>query len=237
VDVSGTQAVILAGGLGTRLRPITETVPKPMISVKGKPFLEYEVHLLEKNGVRDLVLCLGYLGEVIENYFGDGSKFGVRMRYSYDGPRLLGPAGALKRSEPLLEDSFFVTYGDAYLRAPYRRIMKFLLTSKKLGLMAVYRNDNWNGKSDVAVSGGHIVRYDKNARAGSMHWINFGVSALRRKALDMIPPGRECFEPEFYGKLIEARELQAFPVTKRFYEIGNLAALTEFERLVSRQTR
>jgi len=227
------QAAILVGGLGTRLGPLTKSVPKPMVTVGGKPFLEHEIGLLKGCGISDFVLCVGYLGEKVEGHFGDGSRFGVRVRYSYDGPRLLGPAGALKRAEGLLEEYFFVTYGDAYLRADYRSMMRALVDSGRLGAMAVYENHNQHGRSDVAVSGDRVVRYDK--RGSGMDWVNFGVSALRKRALSLIPPGRECGEEEFYGELIKRDELLAFPVADRFYEIGTPASLKEFERFISSQ--
>lgn len=225
--------MILAGGLGTRLRPLTETMPKAMTPVRGRPFLEYEIALLSAAGVTDLVLCVGYMGDAIERHFGGGSEHGVSIRYSRDGPGLIGPAGALKRAEPLLEEAFFVTYGDAYLRAPYREIMQALVSSKALGMMAVYENDNRLGRSDLVVEGGRVVRYDKKGAAEGMHWINFGVSALRRAALDLIPPDRACDEEEFYGRLIGRGELLAFEVKERFYEIGTPGSLKEFEAFVS----
>lgn len=225
------QAAILVGGLGTRLGPLTESVPKPMVVVGGKPFLEHEIGLLKSCGINDFVLCVGYLGEKVEGHFGDGSAWGVRVRYSYDGPKLLGPAGALKRAETLLDEFFFVTYGDAYLRADYKSMMKALVESRRLGAMAVYENHNKYGRSDVAVSDGRVVRYDK--RGTGMSWVNFGVSALRKGALSLIPSGRECGEEEFYGELIKRDELLAFPVADRFYEIGTPASLREFERFIS----
>jgi N-acetyl-alpha-D-muramate 1-phosphate uridylyltransferase len=225
------QAVILAGGLGTRLRPITSSVPKAMVQVGGKPFLEHEIELLKENGVEDLVLCVGHLGDAVEDYFGDGSRWGVRVRYSRDGPVLLGPAGALKLAEPLLEGQFFVTYGDAYLRLDYRSLMEGFETSGKLGMMAVYKNRNRFGRSDLAIEGGKVVRYEKSG-SGGMEWVNFGVTALKRMALSLIPPGRECGEEEFYGELIRRGELLAFPVRKRFYEIGRPSSLAEFERFL-----
>jgi N-acetyl-alpha-D-muramate 1-phosphate uridylyltransferase len=227
------QAAILVGGLGTRLGPLTQGVPKPMVLVNGRPFLEYEIGLLKRSGISDLVLCVGHLGEKVEGHFGDGGEWGVRVRYSYDGPKLLGPAGALKQAEPLLEEFFFVTYGDAYLRADYRRMMSALVDSGRLGVMAVLENHNEYGRSDVAVSGGRIVRYDK--KGGGMDWVNFGISALRKRALALIPPAMECGEEEFYGELIKREELLAFPVAERFYEIGTPASLKEFEGFISRQ--
>jgi N-acetyl-alpha-D-muramate 1-phosphate uridylyltransferase len=214
------------------LRPLSESVPKPMVLVNGRPFLEYELALLRENGVADLVLCVGHLGELVEEHFGDGAEWGVRIRYSYDGPGLLGPAGALKKAEPLLRERFFVTYGDAYLRADYSGIMAALVDSGRLGVMAVYENENRLGKSDVAVEGGRVVRYDKTGK-GAMRWINFGVSALRREALALIPSGRGVGEEEFYGALIRRGELVAYPVKERFYEIGTPASLREFERFIS----
>lgn len=227
------QAVILVGGLGTRLAPLTRSVPKPMVMVAGKPFLEHEMRLLKRAGIADFVLCVGHLGEQVEAHFGDGRELGVRVRYSYDGPRLLGPAGALKKAEPLLEERFFVTYGDAYLRTDYGAMMEALAQSGRLAVMAVYENRNRYGRSDVEVSGGRVVRYDKSGTGAQMEWVNFGVSALTRRALALVPEGRECGEEEFYGQLIRRGELLAFPVRERFYEIGTPASLREFERFIS----
>jgi NDP-sugar pyrophosphorylase family protein len=227
------KAVILAGGLGTRLRPLTNTIPKAMTPVLGKPFIDYQVELLRRSGITELVVCVGYLGEVIEQHLGDGRGFGVSVEYSHDGPELLGPAGAIRAAGELVGDRFFVTYGDSYLRAPYGAIMDALTRSDLLGVMAVFRNDNRFGNSDVAIERGMVVRYEKKNRASGMHWINFGVTALRKEALAFIPPGRPCGEEEFYGRLIERRELAAFQVAERFYEIGTPASLAEFERFIS----
>ncbi len=221
--------------MGTRLGPATHAVPKPMVIVNGKPFLEYEIGLLKGSGIDDFVLCVGHLGEKVESHFGDGSKWGVRVRYSYDGPKLMGPAGALKRAEPLLDDRFFVTYGDAYLRADYRGMMKALVDSGRLGVMAVYENRNRYGMSDVVVRGGEVVRYDKKGGGAGMDWVNFGVTALSRRALALVPVERECGEEEFYGELIKRHELLAFPVNDRFYEIGTPGSLSEFRRFISSQ--
>lgn len=226
------QVAILAGGLGTRLRPLTGAVPKPMVRVAGRPFLEHEIRLLKERGIRDYVLCVGYLGEQVEAYFRDGKRWGVRVEYSHDGPRLVGPAGALKRAEPLLQERFFVTYGDAYLRTDYRRMMRALVGSGKLGVMAVFHNRNRFGRSDLVVEGRQVLRYDKKRAVPEMEWVNFGVSALDRRALALIPAGRACGEEEFYGELIRRGQLGAFPVRNRFYEIGTQASLEEFERFI-----
>lgn len=229
------QVAILAGGMGTRLRPMTEKIPKPMVEAAGKPFLEHEISLLKQGGILDYVLCVGYRGEQVEEYFGDGRRWGVRVRYSYDGEELMGAAGALKRAEPLLHDRFFVTYGDAYLRADYRRMMAAFVASGSLAMMAVLHNKNRYGNSDLDVRAGRVVRYDKKAGGKGLEWVNFGVSAMRKRALDFIPKGRACGEEEFYGKLIERGELRAYPVRNRFYEIGTPKSLAEFERFFARR--
>ncbi len=205
-----------------------------MIPVRGRPFLEYEILLLKSHGISDFVLCVGYLGEQIERYFGDGKKLGVRsIQYSRDGSNLLGPAGALKKAGQFLGDSFFVTYGDAYLRVDYQRVMNSLLDSNKLGVMVVYENKNEYGKSDIVVKDGYVIQYNKRIQSEDMTWINFGVIALKKNALEFIPEGRACGEEVFYGELIKRRELLAFSASNRFYEIGNPNSLREFEEFIS----
>ena len=231
------QAAILAGGLGTRLRPLTEKVPKAMIPVDGRPFLEYEVALLKENKIDDLVLCLGYLGEQVEEHFGDGKKFGVKIRYSYDGKELLGPIGGLKSAEPLLGSRFFVTYGDAYLRMDYAGMMEALRLSGRLAAMAVYRNEGRFGKSDVVAEGGLVTAYDKKRMLPGMAWVNFGVSAMKKRALAGVRPGESCDEESFYGGLVKRGQLLAYETFERFYEIGSERSLDEFRDFVTRPAK
>ncbi|MDA4112345.1 MAG: sugar phosphate nucleotidyltransferase [Thaumarchaeota archaeon] len=226
-------AVILAGGLGTRLRPLTNTTPKPMVLVNGRPFLEYELKLLAKNGISDFVLCVGYLGEVIRDYFGSGEKLGISIQYSFDGEEPLGIAGALKRAEPILQDVFIVTYGDSYLRAEYAGAMKQFLRAGKLGMMLAYENHNRYGRSDLAIKDGFVTRYDKQHQTPDMVWINYGISILRRETLKSIPSDQKYDEEQFYGELIKKNELLAFVVKDRFFEIGTGPALKEFESFIS----
>jgi NDP-sugar pyrophosphorylase family protein len=230
------QAVILAGGLGTRLRPMTNTVPKGLIPVSGRPFLEWKLEQLRANGVEDVVLCVGYLGDKIEKHFGNGSSFGVRIRYSSDGKTPLGTIGALKKAENLLRQEFFVTYGDNYLRLDYRKMMALLESSGKLGVLAVYHNRNAYGKSDVEVRAGRVTSFHKGARSG-LEWINFGIYALRKAALGLVAKGRPCDEKEFFDLLIGKGELLSFEVTERFYEIGTNQSLAEFERFIANQEK
>lgn len=227
------QAVILAGGLGTRLKPLTEEIPKSMIQIQGKPFLEHQLNLLRQGGISDIVLCVGYLGEKIKEYFGDGKEFGVKIKYSEETEKLLGTAGALENARDLLDDTFFATYGDAYLILDYRGVMGYFKKFNKLGLMVVLKNFDRYDKSNVVVEGDLIKVYDKQRRAPDMVYIDFGVSVLRKKALDLVPKGKVIDLGEFYHELIRRKELLAFETQQRFYEVGSQNGLEEFERLVS----
>jgi NDP-sugar pyrophosphorylase family protein len=203
-----------------------------MVRVLGKPFLEFEIQLLAKAGVTDFILCVGYMGQTIVDYFGDGSRFAVKIHYSLEGEKLLGPSGALKKATPLLHPNFFVTYGDAYLPFDYQSAMSKFEESGKLGMMVVYENHNRFGRSDVVVEKGYVQKYDKHNQTPKMVWINYGVSFLKVEALDLIPYNQEVSEEEFYGKLIAKRQLLAHETKNRFYEIGTPETLKEFERLM-----
>ena len=227
------QVAILAGGLGTRLRPLTDKVPKAMAPVNGRPFLEYELELLRDNGVDDIVLCVGYKGEAIRDLFKVGKALGVEMRYSSEGERLLGPIGALKMAERYLGWSFFVTYGDSYLRLGYRGMMDELLAHEEPAVMAVYHNQGRHGRSDVVVKEGFVTAYDKESASPGMEWVNFGVTAMKKEALASVERGRVMDEPTFYGRLVREHRLRAFEVNERFYEIGSERSLKEFAGFVS----
>jgi NDP-sugar pyrophosphorylase family protein len=200
-----------------------------MVRVAGRPFLEYELRLLKKNGIRDFVISIGYKAEVIEEYFSDGESLGISISYSDDGERKLGPAGAIKNAADLLEREFMVIYGDTFLQMDFQRFEKEFRSSGKLGMMSVLENNNRFGKSDIAVSEGLVTEYDKKQQKKEMSWINYGASMLQKRALDYIPPSTEVGEEAFYQKLISKGELAAFVTFTRFYEIGSISALREFE--------
>ena len=149
---------LLAGGLATRLRPVTKRIPKSLIEVNGEPFVAHQLRLLQANGIRRVVLCVGFLGEMIREQIGGGERFGVEVEYSFDGDKLLGTAGAVKQALPLLGDSFFVLYGDSYLVCDYAAAATEFRTSGKLALMTVFRNE---GKWDTEQRG---IRRKDNSR-------------------------------------------------------------------------
>jgi len=227
------QAVILAGGLATRLRPLTGEIPKSLIQIQGKPFLEYQLDLLKKGGINHILVCVGYLGEQIEDYFGDGRKFEVTMNYSYEREQLLGTAGALKNADRLLGDEFFVLYGDSYLFLDFAAVMLYFKKFDKLGLMAVYKNYDRYDTSNVAVVGNLVKEYSKNRKTRDMVYIDYGASILRKEALELVPANQVYSLGEFTAQLAKREQLLAYEVSERFYQIGSFEGLKEFERYVS----
>ena len=223
---------ILAGGLATRLRPITEKIPKSLVPVAGKPFLAHQLELLHARGIRHAVLCIGYLGEMIQRDFGDGSAFGIRLDYSFDGAKLLGTGGAIKRALPLLGDEFFVLYGDSYLPVDYRPIADFFRRSGKLGLMTVYRNEGRYDTSNVVFRDGEIAVYDKKNRPAEMRHIDYGLSLFKASVFESYSAGQPFDLAEVMGKLVRERQLAGYEVRERFYEIGSPAGLAELEALL-----
>lgn len=226
------QTVILAGGLGTRLRPITETIPKVMVPVCGRPFMEYQLNFLARSGVTDVVVCLGYMGHAVEEHFGDGRGFGVSLRYGYDGDKQLGTAGAIKNVEKMLDDTFFVLYGDSYAIVDLQGAMDYFRKHNSLGLMVVFRNEDRWDRSNVIVEDNFVRVYDKQRKLPGMVYIDFGVAAFRRGVFSHVPPGISTDLSVIYNALIERQELLAFETVDRFYEIGSPEGLREFESLI-----
>jgi NDP-sugar pyrophosphorylase family protein len=227
---------ILAGGLATRLRPLTEKVPKVLLPVAGKPFLTHQLELLKGQGVHRVVLCLGFLGEMVEQEFGDGERLGVELSYSYDGPKLLGTGGAIRNALPKLGEKFFVLYGDSYLTASFAPIADFFERSGKRGLMTVYRNEGLYDTSNVVFREGEIVVYDKKVRLPQMRHIDYGLSLFRRSVFEEWPPVEHFDLAEVMQKLVVSKDLAGFEVKERFFEIGSPAGLAELEAKLSHQT-
>jgi NDP-sugar pyrophosphorylase family protein len=228
---------ILAGGLATRLRPITEKIPKSLVPVAGKPFLAHQLELLRSRGIRHAVLCIGYLGEMIQRDFGDGSAFGVKLDYSFDGPKLLGTGGAIKRALPMLGQEFFVLYGDSYLPIEYRPIAEFFRRSGKLGLMTVYRNEGRYDTSNVVFADGEIKVYDKKIRLPEMRHIDYGLSLFKASVFDSYSAEKPFDLAEVMGKLVREKQLAGYEVRERFYEMGSPAGLNELEILLKASSR
>jgi NDP-sugar pyrophosphorylase family protein len=229
IDLADWPVAILAGGLAKRLRPITETIPKALVNVAGAPFVAHQLRLLHSAGLRRIIICAGYLGEMIEKEIGDGASFDVRIDYSFDGPSLLGTGGALKRALPLLGRQFFVLYGDSYLPIDYRKVALGFVTGDKAGLMTVYRNAGRWDASNVQFEAGQILRYDKKQRTPEMHHIDYGLGILSPEALTSWPDNKPFDLADAYGRLLSENQLSGHEVIERFYEIGSPEGLAELD--------
>jgi len=218
---------ILAGGLATRMRPLTGKIPKSLLDVAGEPFIFHQLRLLHGQGIEEAVLCVGYLGEMIEERVGSGKPFGLRVRYSYDGPRLLGTAGALKQALPLLGGTFFVLYGDSYLTCDYKTVQAAYEQSGKAGLMTVYRNQGRYDSSNVVFEDGRIIYYDKKDKRPDMLYIDYGLGILQGRALEHLMADEPADLADVYKKLVLEDMLAGFESPERFYEIGSPAGLAE----------
>lgn len=229
------QAVILAGGLGTRLRPITETIPKPMVPVAGVPYLEHQLRELARQEIRDVVLLTGYLGEQIEQYFGSGASLGMSLRYSQE-PHPLGTGGAVRLGLDLLADTFLLIYGDSYLPVDYPDVLDTLhRTPAADGLVVVY--DNRVGDTSVTNNidfdaSGYVSRYEKDGKG--LAYVEAGVLAFRKPVIASIPSGQVVsLEKEIFPQLIARHAFLAYPTRTRFYDIGTPDRLQAIEQLFS----
>jgi N-acetyl-alpha-D-muramate 1-phosphate uridylyltransferase len=226
---------ILCGGLATRLRPVTERIPKSLIEINGEPFIAHQLRLLRSNGIDQVVLCVGYLGEMIQDLVGDGSMFDMGVEYSFDGAQLLGTAGALRKALPMLGESFFVLYGDSYLPCDYGAVATSFEHADSDALMTIYRNAGSFDSSNVEAAAGRIVRYDKRNRTPAMQYIDYGLGVFRTSAFQNVPANEYSDLATLYQDLLEKGKLAAFEVTERFYEIGSAQGIEDFKLYLGHQ--
>ena len=220
---------ILAGGLATRLRPITETIPKVLVDVSGQPFVNRQLAYLRDQGVSRVVLCVGYLGNMIEDVVGNGEQFGLSVSYAHDGSTLLGTGGALKKAMPLLGEHFFVLYGDSFLPINFLQVQQAYVVSKQQALMTVLKNgDRWD-KSNVLFTNGRLVEYNKHAPRPDMAYIDYGLGVVSADVLAPYPADKPFDLADVYQALSTKGQLAGLEVHERFYEIGSHEGLKEAE--------
>jgi N-acetyl-alpha-D-muramate 1-phosphate uridylyltransferase len=230
------QAVVLAGGLATRMRPRTERLPKSMLEVAGRPFIDWQLERLAASGVRDVVLCIAHLGELIRAHVGDGAQHGLQIRYAEEEPgRLLGTAGALRAALRLLAPRFLVTYGDSYLRFDYAAPLRLLADHADCdGVMAVYRNAGQLEASNLATDGAWVLRYQKDAAGSELDHIDYGATALRREVIGALPAGMPLGLDRVQADLSARRRLRALVVHEKYFEIGSPAGWADLDRHLRR---
>jgi NDP-sugar pyrophosphorylase family protein len=224
--------VILAGGLATRLRPITTTIPKALIEIDGTPFAALQADLLARQQIGRVVWLVGYLGEQIHTTLGDGGQWGMQFEFLYDGPRLLGTGGAIKRALARLGDAFFVMYGDSYLECDFHAVERAFSRSGCAGLMTVFRNEGEFDTSNIEFVDGRIARYDKRSRTPEMRHIDYGLGVFASRAFDPYPADEPLDLATVYQDLLTRGDLAAFEVPSRFYEIGSPEGIKSMEQHV-----
>ncbi|MBE9572090.1 MAG: nucleotidyltransferase family protein [Proteobacteria bacterium] len=229
-------AAILAGGLATRLRPITEKIPKSLVDVNGEPFIAHQLRLLYSKGIVRVVICAGYLGEMIQDFVGNGRRFDIQVEYSFDDVRLLGTGGAVKKALALLDESFFVLYGDSYLPCDYEEVQAAFEGSEKKALMTVFHNEGAWDTSNVEFKDGQILSYEKQRLTPRMRHIDYGLGVFQREAFATVPEDTPYDLADLYQFLLEKGELAAFEVMERFYEIGSIAGLEELKSHLARSS-
>lgn len=224
-----TQIVVLAGGKATRLYPLTKDQPKSLIPINGISFIAHQIQLFKRNNISEIVLCVGTFSDKIIKYLGDGSKFGVSIKYSVEeSSQLLGTLGALRKAYDLLNEHFFVIWGDSYLETDYSKVLEAFLKSGKLGLMTAYKNANKIEPSNMSVRDNMVIDYDKR-KNHNFEYIDYGLSIFRKKALDFFQQNHNLDLADLNIKLISLNQLAAFVVHDRYYEIGSFQGIGELE--------
>ncbi len=224
--------VILAGGLATRLHPITQTIPKALITVAGRPFIDHQLELLKEKGVTQVILCVGNLGSMIEEFVGDGSQWEMEVQYSYDGDVLLGTGGAIKKAAGILPDSFMILYGDSYLDIDFEPVVQQFYEDNLPVLVTVYRNQNALDVSNILMKDGRILKYNKNDRDPAMEYIDYGLIVIRKKIFDTYP-SHEPFDLSLVlSQLVDVGQVAPYEVKQRFYEIGSVQGIKETENYI-----
>jgi len=224
------QAVILAGGLATRMQPRTLTVPKILLDVAGRPFADLQLELLAKYNYQRVVLCVAHLGEQVREYVGDGKRWGLRVEYSDEGKELLGTGGALRAAAALLEDTFLVTYGDSYLPFDYAAPLDSLRAHDDCdGVMSAFKNDGKWDASNVRTDGEWILAYEKGTKDPAFDHIDYGAIALRKSTVLELPERQRSGLDDLQTKLARKHRLRAIVARERFYEIGSPEGLASLE--------
>jgi NDP-sugar pyrophosphorylase family protein len=225
--------VILAGGLGTRLGALTKQQPKALVPVLGRPFIFHQLELLRRNKINRVILSIGFLAEKIQQALKDFPQDGFKIEYVLDGNAPLGTGGAVRKAAELVDGPFFILYGDAYLDIDYGAVESAYKKSRKSGLMVVYRNQSAIEKSNVIFGGDLIERYDKKEFVPEMEYIDYGLSAIDKDAVKSFPLNKNFDLGDIYSKLIGSSQMAGLEVTQRFYEVGSVAGIKDFEKYLA----
>lgn len=231
VKIFQMQVVILAGGLGTRLRSVAPNIPKALVPVAGRPFVYHQLERLKQQGFTDVLMCIGHLGEQIELELGDGTRVGMCVRYSRESEgALLGTGGALVNALPELQEEFLMMYGDSYLPVDFRSLVAWVREAQSFAAMSVYRNQGQWDHSNVRVEKQRVALYSKTALPGECDYIDYGLLYFQKNFISSYAGQPMPLDlSAMLRHLVEAHKLAAYEVHTRFYEIGKPEGLAELE--------
>lgn len=221
---------ILAGGYATRLGPLTRDIPKCLIEINGRPFVDWQLDLMIDKGYSDFVFCLSYKSNLIQEHLGDGSDRGVRIQYSLDGETQLGTGGAIQKALSMLGPAFGVLYGDSYLPMNYQQAEQLFLGSQSHALMSVYKNQNQFDKSNVEFVDGKLLNYEKAANNTRMQHIDYGITFFKEAAFQSWADQSSFDLSKVCNQLAKHKQLDGFEVFERFYEIGSIQGIQEISQ-------
>lgn len=229
------QIVILLGGLATRLRPITEKIPKALIKINGIPFIDYQLKYLKKQGMTNILLCTGFLSDQVVDYVGNGSRYGLKVIYSNDGENLLGTGGAIKNAATHLNDDFFILYGDSFLPIMFNPIYNKFKQKNFPALMTIIENNNQWDKSNIIFDGKKIILYDKKKHSDQMNYIDYGLSICKKNIFTKMTDN--IFDlAEIFNSLSKKNQLDFYTANNRFYEIGSQQGIEDFSKFALRES-
>jgi NDP-sugar pyrophosphorylase family protein len=226
--------VILAGGIGSRLGLLTKKTPKALIRIENKPFIHYQLKQLSKQGFNEVLICAGYLSRQIKKFAGIGKKFNLKIKYSIEKKKLLGTAGAIRKALPLLNDNFFIIYGDTYLPIKFKNLQKIYIKKKAKALITIYKNKNKLDKSNVCFKKKNIY-YEKNSNKKNMNYIEYGVSILNKSIFNYKNLKKISDLSEVFNYLSKKKILKYAIVRKRFYEIGSVSGLLQTKKFFTKK--
>jgi N-acetyl-alpha-D-muramate 1-phosphate uridylyltransferase len=229
--------VVLTGGLATRLYPVTRSIPKALIPINGRPFIDHQLTLLKEKGIVRVILCVGNLGNLIEDFVGDGSRWGMKIQYSYDGNSLLGTGGAIKKATSCLPDIFMILYGDSYLDIDFTNVIQEFSRQDLPVLMTVYHNHNKLGQSNILMMDGKIIKYDKKNHDPAMEFIDYGLIIIRREVFEQYPTNNPFDLSMVLSKMVNDSMVTSYESMQRFFEIGSPQGIKDTEEYIKNRTQ
>jgi MurNAc alpha-1-phosphate uridylyltransferase len=225
---------VLAGGFGTRLKPLTDAIPKSMIQIHGRPFVHWQMQMMSEQGINDVVFCLGNKSAMISDFIGDGSQYAIRVRYSFDGEQQLGTGGALKKSLPLLGDRFMVVYGDSYPPVRLQSVEDAFHQAKKPALMTVFLNEGRFDSSNADFSEGMVKKYVKGENAKDLRYVDYGIGCYESTIFASLESQAPLDLGQICSKLAAKGDLAGYEIEERFYEIGSFEGIKDFTEYIEK---